>query len=241
MILLAPAFALFLLAAAPNGWRSLIDAARRWRSRLLCACAGALQYAWNLSALWMLPDPPARPRRGAPAFLVRRHEVGLAGDDGAASATRDGRRPCGDVRLRPAASSSGGLARCIALAGLGPARDDEPATRALLLAIYVVNLVFAFGYNVGDTHVFYLPSHLMVALLAAPGLVLAGQRPPSAPARGSARSRRATRRRGRGATIPRSTAATTIDPTRVLAALTAGLDDRHAILLTDLTGRYRTA
>ena len=29
-------------------------------------------------------------------------------------------------------------------------------------------------YNVGDKHVFYMPSHLMVALLVAPGIVLIG-------------------------------------------------------------------
>src|SRR5207248_9393699 len=35
------------------------------------------------------------------------------------------------------------------------------------LPIYVA---FAYTYNVGDVHVFYLPSHLIVALLAAPAL-----------------------------------------------------------------------
>ena len=39
----------------------------------------------------------------------------------------------------------------------------------LMLRLYLANVIFAFSYNVGDTHVFYLPSHLIVALLMAPG------------------------------------------------------------------------
>ena len=104
---------------------------------------------------------------------------------------------------------------------------------ALVLTIYVVNVVFAFGYNVGDTHVFYLPSHLMVALLAAPGIVLVGN---------VLRQRHlvvalllvayAGTRAWRD--YPALDRSHDDRPTRVLAALTAGLDDRHAILLTDL-------
>src|SRR5207237_4513035 len=45
----------------------------------------------------------------------------------------------------------------------------------LLLLMYGANAAFAFSYNVGDTHVFYLTSHLIVALLIAPGLVLAAK------------------------------------------------------------------
>src|SRR5205814_8877788 len=41
---------------------------------------------------------------------------------------------------------------------------------ALLILLYAVNVAFAFGYNVGDAHVFYLPSHLVVALLATIGI-----------------------------------------------------------------------
>ena len=40
---------------------------------------------------------------------------------------------------------------------------------ALLATLYGANVLFAFGYNVGDTHVFYLPSHVLVALFAGLG------------------------------------------------------------------------
>ena len=45
----------------------------------------------------------------------------------------------------------------------------------LLLLLFAANVVFAFSYNVGDSHVFYLPSHLVVALLVAPAIVLIGR------------------------------------------------------------------
>src|SRR5881628_1916645 len=45
MILLAPAYTLFLLTAAPRGWRSMF-APRIVSMAVLCAAAGALQYAW---------------------------------------------------------------------------------------------------------------------------------------------------------------------------------------------------
>jgi hypothetical protein len=96
----------------------------------------------------------------------------------------------------------------------------------------LTNALFAYGYNVGDTHVFYLPSHLMIALLAAPGIVLAG----------------AVVRHRRFATMllvvyagargwhdyPALDRSRDTRPTTVLANLTAGVDDRRAILLTDL-------
>src|SRR6185436_12108227 len=42
----------------------------------------------------------------------------------------------------------------------------------LVILAYAINTLFAFTYNVGDTHVFYLPSHLFTALLA--GVAIAG-------------------------------------------------------------------
>lgn len=57
MILLAPGYAVFLLRAAPNGWRSML-APRILLLAGACAAAGALQYAGMLRALWLLPHPP---------------------------------------------------------------------------------------------------------------------------------------------------------------------------------------
>lgn len=57
MILLAPAYALFLVIAAPRGWRAVL-APRVVALALVCAALGALQYAWSLRNLWLLPQPP---------------------------------------------------------------------------------------------------------------------------------------------------------------------------------------
>src|SRR5262245_53945586 len=50
MILLAPAFVVFLFMAAPRGWRSLFEP-RVIALAVALACVGALQYLWNLRTL----------------------------------------------------------------------------------------------------------------------------------------------------------------------------------------------
>jgi peptidoglycan/LPS O-acetylase OafA/YrhL len=56
----------------------------------------------------------------------------------------------------------------LALAVVGVVRlwaIARPWATFVILA-YAINTLFAFTYNVGDTHVFYLPSHFFTALLA---------------------------------------------------------------------------
>src|SRR5262245_42105969 len=57
MILLAPAFTVFLLTAAPGGWQSMLTP-RVVALAVACAAAGTLQYAANFHALWLAPQPP---------------------------------------------------------------------------------------------------------------------------------------------------------------------------------------
>jgi hypothetical protein len=45
----------------------------------------------------------------------------------------------------------------------------SPRRAALVLFFYLASVLFAFSYNVGDIHVFFLPSHYAIALLAAIG------------------------------------------------------------------------
>jgi len=230
MILLAPAFAIFLLASAPNGWRSML-APRVLAIAAVCACVGALPYAWNLSTLWLLPDPPGGLVDGLRRFwfdvtkadwretMVLQVPQAMVGDHAAMYAF--------DLEQQ-----FGWVGPLVALAGLARLTMTNGRQAALVLAIYVVNVAFAFGYNVGDSHVFYLPSHLMVALLAAPGLVLAGE---------------VLRRRQLVAALlmvyagsrawrdyPALDRSHDDRPISVLTELTRGLDDRHSILLTDL-------
>ena len=243
MILLAPAFTLFLLLAAPGGWRSLLTprvvalaAAVRRRRR-------ARSTRGTCATLWLLPlDPPDGVARCAAAVLVRRHQVRLARHDGAERAAVDAARPRGDVLVRPAAAvrRRGPGARGGRLAQL--ARTNR--RRALLiLALLRANVAVRVQ----------LQRRRRARLLPA---VAPDRR--AARGAGDARAdrcsaRRDVERQGRRAGFvaaallvayagcPRvsrlpgaRSQRATIGRRESSRALTAGLDDRRAILLTDL-------
>jgi hypothetical protein len=253
MILLAPAYALFLLTTAPAGWRSMI------RPRVvalagLVAVIGSLQYAWNLRTLWYAGHPPAglldaikagwfditkSDWRESMVMNVPRAML----SDHAAMYAFDLRQQFGIPGI---ALSATGFLTLIAWSW----------RRALLIfGVYFANALFAYSYNVGDTHVFYLPSHLAVALMTAPALVLIGRLAGRAVG-SSIRNRTAlTSRSGftdalavtcvallaivyAGTRIYRDYPALDRSddrrPAEWLDTLTAGLDDRRAILLTNL-------
>jgi len=230
MILLAPALAVFVLTSAPGGWRSMTTP-RVLALTTVCAGVGALQYLWNLHTLWLLPDPPRGVLEGMGRFwfdvtkqdwretMVLEVPRAMLGDHAAMYAF--------DVEQQ-----FGWLGPLVGLAGLVQLARTRWQSALMLFLVYAANVLFAFGYNVGDTHVFYLPAHLIVALLAVPGLVLIGQavRQPQLAA--------AVLALYAGARIWRDYPALDRSgddrPQRVLASLTAGLDDRRAILLTDL-------
>jgi hypothetical protein len=230
MILLAPALVIFLFAAAPAGWRSLL-APRVLAVAAACACAGALQYAWNFHTLWLLPDPPHGMVDALQRFwfdvtkadwretMVLEVPRAMAGDRAAMYAF--------DLHQQ-----FGWAGPPIALVGLAQLMRTSWRRAALMSTVYVVNLLFASAYNVGDPHVFFLPSHLVVALLAAPALVLLGgvlrQRHLAAALLFGYVAARTWR------DYPALDRSQDDRPTKVIAALTVGLDDRQAILLTNL-------
>jgi hypothetical protein len=230
MVLLAPGVTLFLLLGAPGGWRSMV------RPRVVglataCALVGALQYTWNLHALWLQAAPPRDLLDAFSQFwfdvtktdwretMVMRVPQVMLGDHAAMYAF--------DLDQQ-----FGWIAPVIAALGLVQLARTDWRRAVLVSALYLVNVLFAFSYNVGDTHVFYLPSHLFVALLTAPGLVLLGNavRQPQLAAAlfGAYVVARGWR------DYPALDRSRDTRPTAVLAALTEGLDDRHAVLLTDL-------
>jgi len=230
MILLAPALIVFCLSSAPGGWRSLLTP-RVFTLAAVCACAGALQYLWNLQSLWLLPDPPHGLLDGLSRFwfdvtkqdwretMVLEVPRAMIGDHAA-------------MYLFDLQQQFGWVGPALSIAGVVQLARTRWQTALLPLLVYVANGLFAFGYNVGDTHVFYLPSHLMIALLTAPGLVLLGdvirQRQVAA----------ALLTLYAGARIWRDYPALDRSgddrPTKLLASLTTDLDDRRSIFLTDL-------
>jgi hypothetical protein len=242
MILLLPAFAAFLLLVEPRGWRALL-APRVIATAAALAALGALQYGWNLRALWISTQPPdgildalgvfwfdvtktdwrETMVLNVPASMLRDHLAMYLFD------------------LRQQFGWPGAL---LAVVGLGQLTAVSWRRGILMLMLYAVNVAFAYSYNVGDAHVFYLPSHLMLALLMAPGMVGIA-RWTAGIATADVRAQRAAVSAVAvivcmyaGARIVRDYPALDRSgdrrPFRILHELTTGLDDQHAVLLTDL-------
>ena len=247
MILLAPAFTVFLLLAAPDGWRSLMTP-RVLALAAACALAGASQYAWNLRTLWLLPgtDTPD----GAVDALARFwFDVTKSDwrDTMVMNVPRSMVRDHAAMYWFDLRQQFGVAGPCLAVVGLAELARTSPPRAILMATLYAANAIFAFSYNVGDSHVFYLPSHLVVALLAAPAIALVEKRAVPLFAGDSLRKGVRPLFQGMFAALLVLYAGTrayrdfpALDrsrddrPDAVLAPLTAGLDDRRAILLTDM-------
>jgi MFS family permease len=229
MILLAPAYAVFLLAVAPAGWRSLL-APRIVGMALALAVLGALPYLWNFRALWLAPTPP---NGLADALGIFWFDVTKADWRDTMVLAVPPVMAVERVRMYgfDVVQQFGRIAPLVALAGAVHMIRTDWRRAILVIGIFGVTVLFALGYNVGDAHVFLLPPHLMLALLAAPGIVLIERAPYL-----------------RGASVlviamagwnivhdyPALDRSEDTRPAQVLSALTNGLDDRHAVLLTDL-------
>ncbi len=179
MILLAPAAIAFLLLAAPEGPRSLF----RLPVVLMAvgiAAIGSLQYAWNLRSLWNLPDPPDTWVEGLRAlwFDVTKSDWLQSMAFAVPGAMVRGRAAMYWFDVQQQFGVPGLL---LALLGATALVRSRPRA-ALVFSFYLASLIFAFLYNVGDVHVFLLPSHYAVALMAAVGsgaiVALASRRVP---------------------------------------------------------------
>jgi hypothetical protein len=243
-VLLLPAFTLFLLMSAPGGPRGLL------RPRVVVLAAGiaaaaALQYAWNFSFLLFEPDHAPLPD------LLRTFWFDVTKTDWRANmvvtipwATVDDRFAMYWFDLRQQVGWPGVAS---ALAGIVFLFRVNWRRAVLVLTAFAVNWAFAFTYNVGDTHVFYLPSHLFVALAAGCGAGWLWH---------AARLHLA-KRTPAGLASPAALAAVTLVlaaypawrivdtypamdrsadrwPTRFLDQLTAGIDGSHEILVRDI-------
>jgi hypothetical protein len=120
----------------------------------------------------------------------------------------------------------------LAAAGIARLARADAARAVMIAGVFAVTAWFAVGYNVGDAYIFFLPSHLMIALAAAPGLAWLGQRRqgrwlPVA----VMMTLSAVRAYGNYPALDRSGDRR---PEQLLSALTAGVSDRDAVLLSDL-------
>jgi hypothetical protein len=165
-VLMLPGLALFLLVSAPGGPWSIV------RPRVILAAAalaglGALQYWWNLAPLVREPGRPGLDE------VLRTFWFDVTKADWRANmvygipwSTVGDRIAMYWFDLRQQFGVPGAAAATIGAALLFRRRWRAGL---LVFTLWAVNWAFAFTYNVGDVHVFYLPSHLMVALAAGCG------------------------------------------------------------------------
>jgi hypothetical protein len=132
------------------------------------AGTGALQYAWNFSGLWALstPRPPLSELLSTFWFDVTKSDW---------RATLVGTVPVAQWGNRLAMywwdlqQQFGLLGIAIASLGLMVLLRKSFILGSTFILAYAVTFGFAFIYNVGDTHVFLLPSHQIVVCFAAMG------------------------------------------------------------------------
>ena len=165
MILLAPAAILCLVLTA--GPRILVNG-RVVGLAVLMAALGALQYAWNFLYLWSLPYPPESLAQALRIFWFDvtkadwRESLVLGVDEYGFSE----RGPMYLFDLRQQIGITGIV---LSVVGLGTVAIGRPRLAAVLVTGYLTAVFFAITYNVGDVHVFLLPSHLFLILAAGCG------------------------------------------------------------------------
>ncbi|HEY1910665.1 MAG TPA: DUF2723 domain-containing protein [Vicinamibacterales bacterium] len=231
MVLLLPGYTAFLLLTAPDGWRSMF-APKVVAIASVCACVGALQYGWNLRSLWLLPQPP-----DGLADALSRFWFDVTKSDWRDTMVMNVPRTmlADHVAMYwfDLTQQFGRVIPAVAAVGWVGLAWHNWRRAALALLLFAANVVFAFSYNVGDSHVFYLPSHLLVALLVAPAIAQLGWSVRGAgPVAAAALVAYAALRGYRD--FPALDRSHDRRPTEVLAALTAGLDEHNGLLLTDL-------
>lgn len=163
MILLLVPFGVFLLQATPAARDlfkpSIIAIA------LIAIAVGALQYSPNFMSVWRSFDAPASWTERVAAFwfdttkqdwrdqMVLGIQANQAGDR-LAMWWFDARQQFGVAGLALAATGVIGLWRM------------SRGWAVLVATAYALDALFALTYNVGDTHVFFLPGHFMTAFSA---------------------------------------------------------------------------
>ena len=231
-ILLLPAFTVFLFTSAPGGWRSLF-------SRRIAAAAagfallGALQYAWNFSSMWREVVPPS-----GLIDAVRTFWFDVTKSDWRDTMVLEVPTAALSERLRMYAfdvtQQYGWIAPLVAAAGLLSLARTHWRRAVLLLLMFVATMMFALGYNVGDAHVFFLPSHFIVALLAGVGVAAIGRLTGSRFRLVPAAALLMFALWNTYENYPALDRSNDWRPTEVIASLTQGLSERNALLLTDI-------
>ena len=168
MVLLLPAFTIFILLNRTPGPDDPLQP-KAIALALLIAALGALQYAWNFRGLWLASPPPSGV---ADAFGRFWFDVTKADwrETLVMTVSNLGLRNRPSMYWFDLHQQFGTIGIVLAAAGFGFIALRWPRAAILLLLSYLANVVFAWNYNVGDVHVFFLPSHYIVALCAGAGV-----------------------------------------------------------------------
>ena len=167
MILLFVPFTIFLLQVTPE--RRMLLAPATIAMAVAIALLGALQYWPNFSSIWRYASGPVpwSDRLATFWFDTTKADwrdtmvLGVANNQFAARVGMwwfDARQQFGVIGL------------VLALVGMVRLWMLSRPWAMLVTLGYAINTLFAFTYNVGDTHVFYLPSHLFTAFAAGAAL-----------------------------------------------------------------------
>jgi hypothetical protein len=170
MVLLLPAATLFLAVTMPGGVRGLLRP-RVVGLALLIATVGALQYAWNFRSIYTGPVPP-----GSLVDAVEAFWFDVTKSDWRSTLVMGVHESALKPRLAmyrfDVTQQFGWIGVGAAVAGLA-ALARRWRLLMLVTTGWLAAAAFAYTYNVGDVHVFYLSSHVFVALSAACGAALA--------------------------------------------------------------------
>jgi hypothetical protein len=172
MVLLFPAATLFLAVTIPGGPRALLRP-RIAGLAVLIAALGALQYAWNFRSMYTSLVPPESLAEALQTFWFDvtksdwRSTMIMGVDESAL-------RPRLGLYWFDLVQQFGRIGVGVALMGTA-CLVRQPRMCLLIVTGWLVSTFFAYTYNVGDAHVFFLPSHVFVALAAGYGVALALQ------------------------------------------------------------------
>lgn len=168
MILLLPAFAVFILMSRERGQA---DPLQPKMIGLALAIAGlaALQYSWNFRGLWVDPEPPTSLGEAFAKFWfdVTKADWRETLVMGLSESGLQNRPAFYWFDLRQQFGVPGVI---LAAAGFVYITLRRPRSGILVALLYAANLAFAWTYNVGDAYIFFLPSHYMVAICAGAGV-----------------------------------------------------------------------
>ena len=237
MILLLLPFTVFLFMTARQP--STLLRPKVIALAVLVACLGALQYLPNLMAVWTALDAPPEWTARIEAFWfdVTKADWRESMVLGITAGDIPGRI---GLFLFDAHQQFGYAGLLMGVAGAVALWQMSRSWAVLVLLAYVINTAFAFSYNVGDPHAFFLPGHYFVALAAG---CLVGA------------ATRASRFTGATAAViavlfaawrgydtwPATDRHTDVRASQIVQRLTVGVDERTALLVTALNWQVENA